>query len=64
MRIKKPRVNSLSRKLKYGLKYLKTGMKYGIIGYEDGILQSLITDYWKKEEKIIYDAKVWYKVLY
>ena len=62
--IKKPKVNSASRLIKYTVKYIRTGMKYGLTGFENKILQSLITDYWKRSDNLIADADVWHKVLY
>lgn len=62
--IRKPKVNSISRLMKYTVKYIKTGMKYGLIGFENNILQALINDYWNRTDKITTDADVWYKVLY
>lgn len=62
--IRKPKVNSVSRLMKYIIKYIKTGMKYGLIGFEDNILQALINDYWNMTDKVITDADVWHKVLY
>lgn len=62
--IQKPRVNSLSRYLKYLLKYSKTGFKYGVFDFEDSILQEIITNYWLRSNKVIVDAEVWHKVLY
>lgn len=62
--LKKPKVNSCSRKLKYFIKYVKAGMKFGLIGFEDNILQTLITSYWKKLDELRYVAEVWHKVLY
>lgn len=62
--IKTPQVNSVSRLIKYTIKYMKTGMKYGIVGFENNILQALISDYWKKSERLNADADVWHRVLY
>lgn len=62
--ITRPRVNSSSRVLKYAIKYLKTDMRYGVLRFENNILQALISDYWKKSKKINVDADVWYKILY
>ena len=62
--IKRPKVNSISRLFKYTLKYIKTGMKYGLIGFEDNILQALIADYWQKSEGLASDGEVWHRVLY
>lgn len=62
--IRKPKVNSVSRLMKYTIRYIKTGMKYGLIGFEDNILQALISDYWNRTDKVTADADVWHKVLY
>lgn len=63
-KIVSPKINSLSRLAKYYIKYLKSGMKYGLCGFEDNILQSLITDYCNKSDKITEDANTWHNVLY
>ena len=63
-KIKEPKVNSASRLLKYILKYMKSGIGYGTIGFENNILQSLISDFWMKEERLSRDAAIWHKVLY
>ena len=60
----KPKVNSISRNLKYFVKYYKTKSHYGILNFEDNILQAIITDYWMKSNKITYDAEIWHNVLY
>lgn len=62
--IRKPKVNSVSRLMKYTIKYIKIGMKYGLIGFEDNILQALISDYWNRTDKVTADAEVWHRVLY
>lgn len=62
--IKKPKVNSISRMMKHTLKYVKSGMGYGFLGFENNILQSLIFDFWKKSERLSMDADTWHKVLY
>lgn len=43
--VTKPRTNSLSRRVKYCLKYLRCGGRSGVVGLEDRILQSLIDEY-------------------
>lgn len=60
----KSKVNSSSRVMKYVFKYAKTGMKYGIVGFENEILQALISHFWKKSDMAIKDADVWHRVLY
>lgn len=64
LKIRKPRVNSISRVLKYTIKYVKTGMRYGMVGFENNILQALIFHYWNQSEEVVTDAEVWHKVLY
>lgn len=59
-----PKVNSFSRLMKYTLKYMRTGMKYGYRQYEDNILQSLITDFWSDSTRLNEDADGWHRVLY
>ena len=63
-KIGKPKVNSISRILKYTLKYAKTGVKYGVVGFEDCILQALISHYWNQTGDVIMDAEIWPRVLY
>ena len=59
-----PKVNSFSRVIKYSIKYMRTGMKYGYRQYEDNILQALLTDFCNGSERINEDADTWYRVLY
>lgn len=59
-----PKVNSLSRCIKYVVKYLKTGRKYGYRQFENSILQALITDFSEEATHLREDAEVWHKVLY
>lgn len=59
-----PKVNSFSRYVKYCWKYMKSGARYGIIGFENKIIQRLIYDYWSKSGKVMADAEVWHQVLY
>lgn len=63
-KISNPKVNSFSRLAKYYVKYTKTGMKYGHIGFEDQILQALITDFYLINQQIEKDAEIWHEVLY
>ena len=58
------RVNSLSRIVKYVIKYLPTGVKYGFVNFEDRILQSLITQYHEGDENVTNTSHVWHSVLY
>ena len=62
--IKVPKVNSASRVLKYSIKYIESGVKYGVKGFENNILQSLISEYWTHSRNLIQTANVWHKVLY
>lgn len=62
--IKKPKANSISRLIKYVLKYVKTGREYGIIGFENNILQALISDFGNQTERLKMDAEIWHRVLY
>lgn len=62
--IKNSKVNTFSRSIKYYLKYVKTGMKFGIINFEDNILQTLIDYFCTNNSKLIDAAKVWHRVLY
>lgn len=62
--LQKPKVNSVSRKMKYMVKYAMSGGSYGVVGFEDRILQALISDYWKKSKQLNTDAEIWHKVLY
>lgn len=59
-----PKVNSVSRFIKYTIKYLRTGMQYGLIQFEEHILQALITDFSCKVVRLNEDAEVWHRVLY
>lgn len=63
-KINNPRVNSSSRYIKYCIKYLKTGVKFGFLRFEDSILQALIHDYWSESDKVRIDAETWHRVLY
>ena len=58
------KVNSISRKVKYYIKYIKIGMPFGIIGFEKKILQALITQYTEGDVSVMKTAEVWHKVLY
>lgn len=59
-----PKVNSVSRTLKYFIKYAITGFGYGLCNFENNILQSVITDYCTGSKNIIHDSEIWHKVLY
>lgn len=60
----KPRVNSVSRFVKYSLKYVRTVKGYGILNFEDGILQSLITQFANSDSRVKDTAEIWHRVLY
>lgn len=60
----KPRVNSFSRMAKYAVKYVKSGVSFGLIGFEDGILQALIDGYCSQAPFQYRAAQVWHEVLY
>lgn len=62
--IGKPRVNSLSRNLKYFMKYVKNGMGYGLFGFENNILQGLIDEYCENSDRLEKTAAIWHKVIY
>lgn len=63
-KINKSGVNSLSRLIKYYIKYIKSGASYGLTGFEDKILQALISNYGKASPAVKKDAGVWHRVLY
>jgi hypothetical protein len=64
MNLKTPKVNSISRKIKYVVRYMKTSRKYGLFGFEDAILHLLITGYIKNDISVAEAADIWHKVLY
>ena len=64
MKLNKIKVNSLSRKVKYFFKYLKTERKFGLINFENNIIQSLIDEYASNNKKIEVTSSVWHGVLY
>lgn len=63
-KLDRPKVNSVSRILKYMSKYMRTKKQYGIFQFENHILQALITDYSCKDVRLNEDAEVWHRVLY
>ena len=63
-KLDRPKVNSVSRILKYMSKYMRTKKQYGIFRFENHILQALITDYSCKDVRLNEDAEVWHRVLY
>lgn len=64
LQIKSSKVNSVSRIAKYLVKYMKTGMDYGIVQFENKILQALIDEYSNQGNGLEKVADVWYRVLY
>lgn len=60
----KPRVNSASRMAKYMIKYAKAGAPYGMVGFENRILQALLDGYCAQDNQQYQAAKLWHKVLY
>lgn len=58
------KTNSLSRVLKYIIKYVKSGCDYGMMRIENNILQNLIQGYVAGDEKIKTFAKAWHNILY
>ena len=63
LKLKKPKINSLSRNLKYWVKYIKITREFGLINFEDAILQALITDYYRDDPELPQVAKIWKRVL-
>lgn len=59
-----PKVNCLSRYVKYFVKYLKSGMKYGLVNFENGILQALVDEYGSNDDAVNLTALTWHNVLY
>lgn len=62
--LKNPKVNSISRITKYYIKYVRAGIGYGLVHFENGILQALIDEYVDVSDKLINTADVWHRVLY
>lgn len=62
--IRASRVNTMARRIKRSLKYVKTGMRYGVSNYEDTILQTLIDEYCLEDCNIKTTAQAWHRVLY
>lgn len=61
--LKKPKSNSLSRNLKYWLKYVNTSREFRVFNFEDAILQALITGYYQEPQAAQQMAKIWQDVL-
>lgn len=63
--LEKPRVNNLMRLIKYSIKYLRTGCKYGIVGFENQILSTLLDDFERGDNESLYKAAfVWHNCIY
>lgn len=62
--LKKPGSNSLSRMLKYWMKYVKMDRRFALVNFEDAILQALIAGYYRNDPELSQKAKLWKKVLY
>ena len=63
-KITRPRTNCASRRIKLFLRYLKAGMGYGFVSYEEKIIQALIDDFCSQSGNIDHHATVWHKVLH
>ena len=63
LRLKKSESNSMSRKLKYWMKYLRTSREFGLINFEDAILQTLINAFYRDDPELPQVAKIWHNVL-
>ena len=62
--LNRPKINNLARTMKYYKKYIKWANKYGLFGFEDRILQSLISGYYREYDDIDITARIWKEVLY
>ena len=62
--INKPRINTVSRRVKYIIKYLKAGMPYGLRNFEEIILQKLIDSFYLQSKDLNDIAQIWHHVLY
>lgn len=62
--VRKPRINTVSRKIKYCMKYWKAGMPYGPWRFEEKIHQMLIASFCHQREDLADIALVWHRVLY
>ena len=62
--LKKPKVNSFGRYVKYIKKYMKIKCPLGFANFEDKILQGLITGYYDSSKDIVHMAEIWHRVLY
>lgn len=62
--LRKSKTNSMSRKLKCWLKYIKISGGFGLVNFEDKILQALITGYYQETTNLPKVAEAWRSVLY
>ena len=62
--LNKSQTNNLARTAKYYIKYMKNSNKFGLIGFENKILQSLISGYYLDCDDINITAQIWKDVLY
>jgi hypothetical protein len=59
------KVTNIMRWVKYFIKYVRTGLSFGLFGFENKILSSLISQFEKGEdEKLRYTALVWHNCIY
>ena len=60
-----PKVTNTMRWVKYFMKYVRTGLSYGIIGFENKILSSLISQYESEDlKKLQSTAQTWHNCIY
>jgi len=65
VQLETPRVNNLMRLIKDSIKYLKTGCKYGITGFENKILSSLLDAFERGDkDSLNKTALVWHNCIY
>lgn len=59
------KVTNIMRWVKYFIKYVRTGLSFGLFGFENKILSSLISQFEKGEvEKLRHTAQVWHNCIY
>lgn len=64
-KINKSKVNGLSRKVKYFLKFIKSyGIRKHLFNIEDYIIQRIIDNYTNNNEDMIEIANMWFNVIY
>lgn len=59
-----PKVNGIARRIKYLLKYIKTDRKFGVTGFENNILQSLLDKFICEDVDLDYTARIWHETIY